>query len=214
MPAAEPRTSSSRDEARDRFLDAALDHLGERGYATLTLAEVARRAGAQPRAIRRHFTSEGELVVASVRQLTERRVADLARAAAELPDDPSGWVDAAVDLLWSVFSGPSFLTGVELWVASRVDATLAAELYPAEQVMGHRIYDAVSEVLPPELRDSTTAHEAIWSSVYLMRGLAMRRLLRDDPDHEERLLTAWKRHLYALIVAGVDDDTLAALSAD
>lgn len=199
---------SDRDEQRRRLLDAALDHLGERGYATLTLPEVARRAGYQPRVIRRHFANEGELVVASVRQLTDRRLADLTAAADDLPDDPAGWVDAAVDLLWTVFSGPMFFTAVELWVASRTDATLAAELYPAEQIMGHRLYEAVSAVLPPELRDSAPAHEAIWSSVYLMRGLAMRRLLREEEGHEERILAAWKQHLFTLIVTGDDPDAL------
>lgn len=210
--AAPPRSRRERHDAeRLRYLDAAVDHLSERGYHTISLAEVARRAGERPRSIRRHFTSVEELVVASVSQLTERRLTDLADAIGALPEEPEAWIDASVDLLWALFSGPKFLASVELWVAARTNAVLGAELYPAEQLTGRRLFETVTSVLPASLRESDAAHEAIWSTVYLMRGLAMRRLLRDDPAHEQRILEMWKQHLFVLIVTGDDPDSLPSV---
>ena len=64
--------SISRQERKQRtrqaLLDAALDLLGDRGFANLSLREVAKQAGIVPTAFYRHFASMDELGVALVEE--------------------------------------------------------------------------------------------------------------------------------------------------
>ena len=53
---------------RQALLDAALDLLGDRGFASLSLREVAKQAGIVPTAFYRHFASMDELGVALVEE--------------------------------------------------------------------------------------------------------------------------------------------------
>jgi AcrR family transcriptional regulator len=110
---------------RAALLDAALDTLVERGYAATTTIEVARRAGVSRGAQLHHFPSKAELLTAAVGHLLDRRQAEY-RAAAQRVDLAAGGLDGAIDLLWSMYQGPSFIAWVELWVAARTDADLRA----------------------------------------------------------------------------------------
>ncbi|MDQ7807232.1 helix-turn-helix domain-containing protein [Amycolatopsis sp. A133] len=56
--------------ARERLLDAALDLFGERGYDSVTVAEIAERAGLTKRTFFRHFTDKREVLFAGQEPLS------------------------------------------------------------------------------------------------------------------------------------------------
>jgi AcrR family transcriptional regulator len=116
---------------RAALLDAALETLVERGYAATTTIEVARRAGVSRGAQLHHFPSKAELLTAAVEHLLDRRIADYRKAFAN--STPGGdYLDAAIDLLWPMFQGPTFVAWVELWVAARTDAALRTAVLEME----------------------------------------------------------------------------------
>src|SRR4051795_10670036 len=60
--------------ARERIVDAALDQLAEGGYASASIAAVARRAGAAPGPVYRHFPSKADLFAEVFRRAAQREV--------------------------------------------------------------------------------------------------------------------------------------------
>jgi AcrR family transcriptional regulator len=80
---AEPVSRQERKQrTRQALLDAALELLADRGFASLSLREVTKRAGIVPTAFYRHFTSMDELGVALVAESmrTLRRMIRSARS--------------------------------------------------------------------------------------------------------------------------------------
>jgi AcrR family transcriptional regulator len=112
---------------RSALLDAALESLVENGYAATTTIETARRAGVSRGAQLHHFPTKAELLTAAVEHLLERRLAEF-RALLDRIDPARDQLDAALDLLWAMFTGPAFAAWVELWVAARTDAELATSV--------------------------------------------------------------------------------------
>src|SRR5689334_2082670 len=125
MPAvARRRTQEERSAAtRARLLDATLECLAELGYARTTTTEIAERGGVSRGAQLHHFPTKSELVTEAVAYLFERRDEEFRAAFAKLPADADRGA-AAVDILWSMVSGPTFHAWLELVVAARTDLQL------------------------------------------------------------------------------------------
>src|SRR5439155_24817595 len=124
--AAAPRRTPAerRAETPGRRLDATLACLSELGYAGTTTTEIVRRAGVSRGAQVHHFPTKAELVVAAVEHLFARRHEEFRAAFAERERT----LDAALDLLWEMFQGPTFDAWLELVVAGRTDPELHAEV--------------------------------------------------------------------------------------
>lgn len=182
---------------RNRLLDATIECLIERGYAGTTTTEIATRAGLSRGAQLHHFPTKVELVTKAVEHLANRRIESLRQQATRLPAK-SDQVSQAVDLLWSSFSGPLYYAAVELWMAARTDAELRAALYPVERHLGHTI-DLMCQELFGELAESARFKDAVHLTIYMMRGMALERILKDDDTRRRELLNYWKQLLtYAL----------------
>jgi len=68
------RTRARAAAARERIVAAALDQLAEGGYASASMAAVARRAGVATGSVYRHFPSKGDLFAEVFRQASQREV--------------------------------------------------------------------------------------------------------------------------------------------
>src|SRR5947209_10129289 len=107
------RTQQERRETtRAALLDATIECLIEYGYAGVTTLRVVERAGVSRGAQVHHFPTKAQLVAEAVGHLTRRMSADLARRLDTLPSGARR-LDAALDLLWRVHSGPLFQAAVE-----------------------------------------------------------------------------------------------------
>jgi AcrR family transcriptional regulator len=136
---------------RARLLDATIDCLSRLGYSRTTTTEVAERAGVSRGAQLHHFPTKAELVTNAVERLFERRHAEFVHAMAGLPagaDRPA----AAIDLLWSMVSGPTFHAWLELTVAARTDPELA----PSVRVRTRRFVEAIERTFPELFPPPTT----------------------------------------------------------
>ena len=191
MTAAAPsrRTQEERSAGtRAALLDSTLELLVEVGYARTTTQAVAARAGLSRGAQLHHFPTRAELVVAAVRHLAEKRLAELA-----LTDATA----AGLGRLATLFTGPLFLAALELVVAARTDPDLRAAVLPfeAEVVHGTRALAARMLDLPlthPRCKDLVDL------TLDLLRGLGVAALLGDSADldrRRERLLATWSTTL-------------------
>ena len=68
------RTRARAAAARERIVSAALDQLAEGGYASASMAAVARRAGVATGSVYRHFPSKGDLFAEAFRRASQREV--------------------------------------------------------------------------------------------------------------------------------------------
>ena len=93
------RTRARLAAARERIIDAALDQLAEGGYASASVAGVARRAGVATGTVYRHFPSKGDLFAEVFRRASQREV-DVLRAMTDrsepIAQRLAAWVEAFV----------------------------------------------------------------------------------------------------------------------
>ena len=93
------RTRARLAAARERIVDAALDQLAEGGYASASVAAVARRAQVATGTVYRHFPSKQDLFAEVFRRASQREVDEL-RATASRGEPAArrlaAWVEAFV----------------------------------------------------------------------------------------------------------------------
>jgi AcrR family transcriptional regulator len=176
-------------------MDATIDCLVEYGYAGTTTTRVAERAGLSRGAQMHHFQRKAPLVVAALLHLAERRRRELLeRAERELSgvDDQSS---AAMDLLWSLFSGPLFTAAIELWIAARTDAELREALLPVEREIGRGARRTCRELFLATGGDEEAVQRveiAVDMAGNAMRGMALQQLLEPNPARCQRQLSFLK----------------------
>jgi AcrR family transcriptional regulator len=188
------RSQAERSAAtRATLLDATIDCLIEYGYVGTTTSKVAERAGVTRGAQMHHFGQKAPLVVAALLRLAERRRRELIeRAERELPDDPDP--GAALDILWSTFSGPLFTAALELWMAARTDPELAEHLLPAERAIGRGARETARDLCKASA-PSADLDRALELAANAMRGIALQQLLNPSRTRCERQLDFLKQTL-------------------
>jgi hypothetical protein len=141
-----------------------------------------------------HYGQKAPLVVAALLRLADRRRRELLdRAERELPEHPDA--AAALDLLWSTFSGPLFTAALELWMAARTDPELAEHLLPAEREIGRGARETARQLCRAE--DSAEFERAFELAANAMRGIALQQLLNPSAARRERQLDFLKQTISA-----------------
>jgi AcrR family transcriptional regulator len=179
------RTQAERSATtRAALLDATLDCLAELGYAATTTNEIVGRAGLSRGAQVHHFPTKVELVGAAIERLFERSDLGFRSAFAALsPDDRT--FDTAIDLLWSLFRGPTFVIWLELVVAARTDPELQAEVRSVTARFRDTVAGTFAELFPEAAQDPFTGLSVSFVFTAL-EGLALERTLGpDDPRAAE-----------------------------
>jgi AcrR family transcriptional regulator len=180
---------------RAALLDAALESLVELGYAATTTIETARRAGVSRGAQLHHFPTRAQLLTAAVQHLLERRMAEFRESMAAV-DPGADRLDAAVDLLWSMFQGPAFVAWVELWMAARTDPDLAASVVAMEQRFTDESRALFVEMFPPEPGDDPALYDIGRDFAFaLMEGVVLQRFVRSRQRPASEYLDILKQML-------------------
>jgi len=193
----ETRQQQRSRSTQHRLLDAAVDCLVERGWAGTTTTLVADRAGVSRGAQLHHYRTKSALLIAAVEHLAERRSAELRAEAAALPPDGDR-LEATIDLLASLFTGPLFAAAIEVWVAARTDPALRSALVPVEARFGREVHRLTVELLGAN-ESRPGVREAVQTTLDLMRGLGVASLLTDDSARRTRLLADWTAHLRGVL---------------
>jgi AcrR family transcriptional regulator len=186
------RTQAQRSEAmRRRVLDAAVQVLGERGYAGFRTAEVADAAGASRGALTHHFPTKDALVLAALEHVF-RTATERARQRAHRVRSPADAIRALIEDSRDFFFSDLFLIALDLAILGGRDSPNNAQIL--EMSRANRLpveaawLDALIEVGVP----AKVAEDLLWLTTSIVRGLAVRRVLADDPARFERLLRRWR----------------------
>jgi AcrR family transcriptional regulator len=175
-----PRTQAERRATtRAVLLDATVACLAERGYTGTTTTEIVRRAGVSRGAQVHHFPTKEALVIAAIDHLLERRLEEYAKAFAELPPDRRD-PGTALDLLWTMFTGPTFAAWLELVVAARTDSALHAELRTVTARFDQRVGELFADMYPAQVPDAVAAAPLMQFVFAVLEGLAIQHLLDLD----------------------------------
>nr|WP_312867537.1 TetR/AcrR family transcriptional regulator [Amycolatopsis pithecellobii] len=179
-----------REQTRTALLDATIECLIELGYARASMQEICARAGVSKGAVQHHFSDKAELMAAAVEHLTTKRMTALTDSLGKLPRGVEA-IPAAVDLLWSGYSGALAAAATELWIAARTDPALRVAIRPVDRAMGRAALAGIRSLtddLPAE-----QVENLFWLTVNLARGLALDAELGGAPARRKRLLEEWKR---------------------
>jgi AcrR family transcriptional regulator len=149
------RTQARRTQAertattRAALLAATVDTLVERGYRGTTTNDVARRAGVSYGALLHHYPTKADLLSAAVAHLLDQRMGEFRKAMADLPPE-TVTRDAAIDVLWAMFNGPTFTAWLELWLAARTDPELASAVASVDRAFSDSSAEMFRELFPAE----------------------------------------------------------------
>jgi AcrR family transcriptional regulator len=169
-----------RAHTRGALLEATVGCLVELGFSGTTTTEVTRRAGVSLGALLHHFPSKADLLAAAVGHVLERRQAEFRKSMADL-DPGVDRVEAAIDMLWSAFSGPTFTAWLELWVAARTDPELAAAVVAVDEEFLSTSQSLLVELFPPADYPDV-ADFGLPLAFAVMDGAALQRLVPHDND--------------------------------
>jgi len=182
-------------ETRHALLDATLDALVEVGFKGTTTTEVARRAGVSVGALQGHFPTKVGLLTAAIEFSLNRRIEEFEVLMAGL-DSSADKLDEAIDLLWSMYSGPTFTASHELWVAARTDPDLAPAVIETDRQFSEACDRIYTELLASaDTADADTPQSRIGPQMTfaLMNGLAMSRSIAGyEPLAAADILDAFK----------------------
>ena len=177
------RTQAERTaQTRGALIEATVAALVELGFARTTTTVVAAKAGVSLGALVHHFPSKSELMTATVTHLLERRQAEFREQMVAVGGGPDR-LDSAIDLLWTAFSGPTFVAWLELWVGGRRDPELAPALLHMQEQFRKSSRDLFAELFPPEVyADAGLSERGLALSFAVMEGVALSSLGGDPPD--------------------------------
>jgi AcrR family transcriptional regulator len=195
------RTQEERSAAtRTRLLDATLECLAELGYARTTTTEIAERGGVSRGAQLHHFPTKAELVIEAVGYLFDRRDEEFRAAFANLPADANRGA-AAVDILWSMVSGPTFHAWLELAVAARTDPLLRPKVTVLTTRFTENVTRTFGELFPRPAGGSPYWDLAPSFTFALLEGLALDAMVTPDSTDINRVLDIW-RNVARLVMSG------------
>jgi AcrR family transcriptional regulator len=198
------RTQEERSaETRARLLDATVESLIEIGYARTTTTAVCARAGLSRGAQLHHFPTKSELVIAAVAHLAMRRARDVREEAKRLADLDDR-IEAALELIWTSFAGPLFYAALEVWVAARTDAELHESLFGFERAVGKAMAQLWQEFAGESQAEKSRFDDVLELTFYVMRGMALQKILKDNDTERRRLYEVWKR----LVAQALKDESL------
>jgi AcrR family transcriptional regulator len=195
------RTQEERSAAtKARLLDATLECLAELGYARTTTTEIAERGGVSRGAQLHHFPTKAELVTEAVAYLFDRRDEEFRAAFANLPADVDRGA-AAVDILWSMVSGPTFHAWLELAVAARTDPLLKPKVAALTTRFTENVRRTFGELFPRPDGAGPYWDLAPAFTFALLEGLALDAMVTPDSDEIDRVLDIW-RGIARLVMSG------------
>lgn len=187
-PRARRTQQERRDTTRQKLLDATVGSLVERGYAGTTTLAVARRAGISHGALFKHFPTKAGLLGAAVEHLFPRLIAEYRASLESAPLPPGDRIAQAIERLWSIYQRPELLAAIELYVAARTDAELAAALGSVDPPHRRGLHRVARELFP-EVASAHPHFDAIIELILsAVQGAAVGNgALAANPDHREML---------------------------
>nr|MCW2727204.1 TetR/AcrR family transcriptional regulator [Aeromicrobium sp.] len=183
MTATPRRTQAERREGTiAAIVDAAVETLGELGYARTTTAEIARRAGVSQGGLFRHFDSRLDVILAAADGVRARQFAGFREGLGALETFDLG---ECVRLLRRATRAPINAAWYELIIAARTDPDLRERLEPLA-ARYHREIIEIGHTLPLAAHLPTPELDTIvLGIVHMLDGEALMATVHPHPEQED-----------------------------
>ncbi|MEA3535619.1 transcriptional regulator BetI [Rhizobium sp. CC-YZS058] len=186
---------------RKALVDAALSAIGDQGTLTVTMSDIARRAGVSPALAHHYFGSKEELLIATIRSL----LSDLRRDAIEaLRAAPSPRARVSALIRVSFQAGQFAPETVAAWLAFYSQAQKSDSMRHLLVLYARRLHSnlvvSLAALCPPEVARSIADGAAA-----LIDGLYLRRALAAAPLSRERSIALTEAYVDAALArAGIE----------
>jgi AcrR family transcriptional regulator len=182
-----PSTQAERRaETQAALLDATIECLVAHGHAKTTTGRIAELAGVSRGAQLPYFRSRADIVGAAVAHLADKRIS----AVAARFEGQRITLEECLDALWEEHQGPIFAAALELWVASRTDPELRANLLRIERDVAAAIARTAEAALGPAARRAGFREDLIFA-LAAVRGLALLQISNGGSDRA--LAKSWQQ---------------------
>ena len=180
---------------RTTILDAAVDCFFELGYRNTTTEHISNQAGVSRGAMLHHFPTRFDLIKATVRHLSRKRLEMFVEQETSIQKGAVySRVEEGIDAYWKQLNTPVFVVFMELKMAARTDQELAKVLRPALDDFQSAWYENTRNIFP-DLALSEAFERANFLTMYLLEGMAMASIA-DGPKVPSKKMLAWlKREL-------------------
>ena len=182
---------------RQSIIDTTIACLVKHGYHATTYPRIAAAAGFSRGAMRYHFPTRRDVMAAAIEHLHEKRLKAFRRAAAATANDGDR-PTAGLAALWRHVNHPMFMAFIELALAARRERALAALLCPRQEMFRRESYRVALELFPEWAGRGDQLRTAMELSQYMMEGMVLDSLDRDD-EITQRLLDFLARQLLVLL---------------
>jgi AcrR family transcriptional regulator len=196
------RTQAQRsEEMRQRLLDAAFTVLQQRGYVGFRIAEVAKIAGVSRGAQLHHFPTKESLVVATIEHVFAHALDEAQRRAEAAAGGSRDPLEAIIDDSSDFFFGDYFAIALDVVMAAAKDDRIRERIFAISR--SHRLpaERAWQKVLTASGLPDDLAEDALWLTISIVRGLAVRRLWQKEPERGRRLLRLWRQIFWTYVEA-------------
>jgi AcrR family transcriptional regulator len=181
-----------RASTQTRLLDATLECVAELGYHRTTTTEVARRAGLSRGAQLHHFGTKAELVVRALDHLHERYNTEFRAAMAELAGSGANPLEAAIDVLWGLYSTPTGSAWMALSLAAAGDPELRSRMAELDRRSMAMAAATFAELFPGVAGVDPLFSIAPLFTFTVLDGLALRYAVVQDDQQVSAVLDALK----------------------
>src|SRR5262249_35090364 len=167
--------------------------------------EIARGARLSRGVELHHFPTKTELVTSAVEHLFLRRREEFLRAFGARPSgsDPAA---VAIDILWSMVSGPTFYVWLELAVAARTEPDLREPVAALTERLTGIVEQTFRELFPAPAEPNPFYAVAPRFAFALLDGLALERIHASDPNAHGAVLQALKSLAALVMPRSIGDD--------
>ena len=177
-------------ETRDKLLQAAIEVLMECGYAGLTTAQVAARAGVSSGARVHHFPTKTDLVIAATR-MAYQRATELGQMRAQAARKSAEPIRHFIEDCKSIYFDWPFLSAIEVVVTARTDAGLMARIGPVLEEFHSTMRIIWINAFVDAGYEARAAETILRMTLNMIRGMAMNKIWENDVAEYERLIETW-----------------------
>jgi AcrR family transcriptional regulator len=186
------RTQAERSETtRKKLIEAALVLLRERGYGGLRSNEVSDRAGVSRGAQLHHFPTKYELILATLQYLNEQMLVESRRRAAAAQHSADPIADAIEDAK-DFFFNDYFFVSLAITMGDARDEDLMRHTVPMSRDARFAVEKMWLETLVTHGIPRRLASDILQLTLSIVRGLAVRTVIDNEPRRFEELLRRWR----------------------
>lgn len=179
-------------ETRQAILEAVLDTIQELGYHRASTTEIVKRAGVSRGAMLHHYPTKVVLLSAAFKYLHDEVTADVSTLISQAEADGREWPELLDEILARFFSGRLWDVFLEIMVAARTDQVLWEQLVPTVMKYYYDVDQVWYKHFSAADASQTTATK-FNLAMCVLRGMAVQKLLRDDPLYYENIMHLLKK---------------------